>query len=316
MKLLFIADIHIKLGQKNVPIPWAINRFNMFVEQVSDMQNIADLVVLGGDIFDRFPTNMDEIALYFDLVSVFTKPTIIYSGNHEAMKRNTTFLSPLYETTKGFNPNVIILDDFETYMGIDFIPYNKLKEPYPDSLQSKIVCTHVRGEIAPHVKPEIDLNVFDRWDVVLAGDLHSYDNCQRNILYPGSPYTTSFHRSLVETGAILLDTDTLEHEWLTFDLPQLLKVTVGVDDPKPATTYHHTIYEIEGNLEELSRLEDSELIDKKIVKRSQDTLLILTPEMRIEEELKEYLFYIMQLPEDVVSTITEEFNNHSDKLEL
>lgn len=316
MKLLFIADIHIKLGQKNVPIPWAINRFNMFIEQVAEMQEQADLVVLGGDIFDRFPTNMDEIALYFDLVGVFTKPTIIYSGNHEALKRNTTFLSSLYRSTRGINQNVIIFDDFDTYMGIDFIPYNKLKESYPDKLQSNIVCTHVRGEIAPHVKPEIDLDVFNRWDIVLAGDLHSYDNCQRNILYPGSPYTTSFHRNIVETGAILLDTDTLAHEWLKFNLPQLLKVTVGVNDPKPASSFHHTIYEIEGNLEELSRLEDNDLIDKKLIKRNQESSLILTPEMKIEEELKEYLLYILQLPEDVISTIAAEFNNHSDKLDL
>lgn len=316
MNVLFIADIHIKLGQKGVPIPWAINRFNMFIDQVNEMQNSADLIVLGGDIFDRFPNNMSEISLYFNLVKIFKKPTVIYPGNHEALKRNTTFLSALHESTKWVNDNVLIFDDFETYMGIDFIPYNKLKEVYPDSLQSRILCTHVRGEIPPHVKPEIDLAKLDRWDIVLAGDLHSYDNCQRNILYPGSPYTTSFHRSLVKTGAILLNTDTLQHDWLEFNLPQLLKVTVGVSDPKPATSFHHTIYEIEGNLEELSRLEDSDLIDKKLVKRQQDSVLILQPDMAIEEELKEYLLYVVELPEDVITSITEEFNNHTDKLEL
>ena len=55
--------------------------------------------------------------------------------------------------------------------------------------------THVRGEIPPHVKPEVDLDMFEDFPVVFAGDLHAHSNTQRNIVYPGSPMTTSFHRS-------------------------------------------------------------------------------------------------------------------------
>jgi hypothetical protein len=174
----------------------------------------------------------------------------------------------------------------------------------------------VRGEIPPHVKPEVDLQLFDRWNLVLAGDLHSYENSQRNILYPGSPYTTSFHRNRVDTGAILLDTTTLKHSWLKFELPQLIKQTIGVHDPKPQTLFDHTIYEIEGDLHELGQLEDSDLIDKKVVKRAQETQLILDPELSLGEEVREYLTYILQLNEDAVAETLKEFYNYSDKLEL
>lgn len=317
MKLLFTADIHIKLGQKNVPIDWAKNRFNLFVEQFAEMQTKADFVVIGGDVFDRLPT-MDEVELYFDLVASLTKPAVIYSGNHEMVKKDTTFLTYLKRATNRLNSKVEVIDSFWclSNIGVDIIPYNMLKEfeKEPKEFQGQILCTHVRGDIPPHVKAEINLDLLNRWKIVLAGDLHSYENSQRNILYPGSPYTTSFHRNEVDTGAILLDLDSLEHQWLKFNLPQLIKKTVGVSDPKPQTTWHHTIYEIEGNLHELSQLEDSELIDKKVVKRAQETQLILDPNLTIAEEVREYLTYILTLPDETIQQVLEEYYNNADKL--
>lgn len=319
MKILFTADIHIKLGQKNVPIEWARNRFQMFIEQFDLMQDQADIVIIGGDIFDRLPT-MDEVELYFDFVSSLKKPSVIYSGNHEMLKKDTTFLSFLKRATHRLNKLVTVCDDYRSDLlggDIDIIPYNKLRDFEANyntlDFHGRVLCTHVRGDIPPHVKSEINLELLNRWQVVLAGDLHSYENSQRNILYPGSPYTTSFHRNRVETGCILLDLDTLEHAWLTFSLPQLIKRTVGVDDPKPLTTFDYTIYEIEGNLHELSQLEDSELIDKKVVKRAQETQLILDPELSLGDEVHEYLSYILELPAETIEQVLLEFYNYAEK---
>lgn len=320
MHLLFTADIHIKLGQKNVPVDWAKNRFQLFIDQLAEMQTKADIIIIGGDIFDRLPT-MDEVELYFDLVASFTKPTVIYSGNHEMVKKDTTFLTYLKKATHRQNKLVTICDDYRNdLLGglIDIIPYNKLRD-FQDNyatldFHGDILLTHVRGDIPPHVKSEINLDLLNRWKVVLAGDLHSYENSQRNILYPGSPYTTSFHRSEVRTGAILLDVTNLEHEWLGFNLPQLIKKTVGVHDPKPQTTWHHTVYEIEGNLLELSELADSDLIDKKVVKRAQETQLILDPNLSIAEEVREYLTYILEMPEATIQDVLQEYYNNADKL--
>lgn len=321
MKILFTADVHIKLGQKNVPVEWAKNRFQMFIDQFAIMQEQADLVIVGGDVFDRLPT-MDEVELYFDYVASFKKPTIIYPGNHEMLKKDTTFLTNLKKATNRLNPLVTICDEIRSDLlggDIDIIPYNHLKswaDNYQDyDFHSRILCTHVRGEIPPHVKPEVPLNLFQRWQVVLAGDLHSYENCQQNILYPGSPYTTSFHRAHVETGAILLDVDTLEHEWLQFKLPQLIRKTVGVGDPKPPTDFDHTIYQVEGDMQELGELEDSELIDRKVIKRETDAALILDPEMSLSEEVREYLTYILELPPNTVEAVLKEMQNYAEKFE-
>lgn len=318
MKLLFTADIHIKLGQKNVPVDWAKNRYEILMDQLWNLQERCDLFIVGGDIFDKLP-NMEELEIYFDFVASCQIPTIIYSGNHEAVKKNTTFLTSLKQVTSKINDQVMIVDDYWSKNGIDIIPYNKLKEWEKDpdntfvSLHNRILCTHVRGEIPPHVKPEVDLEIFSKWGLVLAGDLHSYVNSQRNILYPGSPVTTSFHRGHVDTGVLIVDTDTLEHTWEKIEVPQLIRKTVSAGDPMPATDYHHTIYEVEGDMSELSGVEDSVLIDKKVVKRDTDTALILDPEMTLYQEVEEYTRYILGLSDSSISKVLLEFTNHANK---
>lgn len=319
MRVLFTADIHIKLGQKNVPVDWAKNRYNLLWQALAKQQENADLFVIGGDIFDKLPS-MDELEVYFNLISHCNIPTIVYSGNHEAVKKSTTFMSNLARATNLISNkrNVIVIDDYYSDYGIEFVPYNKLKDfeqlnPWPEG--GDILCTHVRGNILPHVTAEVNLDIFNPWKVVLAGDLHSYENCQRNILYPGSPITTSFHRELVQTGVILLDTETLKHSWIQLELPQLLRKTVGTSDPKPATTYHHTIYQVEGDMKELGELEDSELIDKKIIKRSTEVQLMLDNEMSLVEEVKEYLTYILELPEQTINSALLEVQNQLDKIQ-
>jgi DNA repair exonuclease SbcCD nuclease subunit len=317
MKILFTADVHIKLGQKNVPVEWSRNRFHLFCKQFSEMQHEADLVIVGGDVFDRLPT-MDEVELYFDFVESFHKPTLIYPGNHEMLKKDSTFLTNLKKSTHRLNSLVTIIDEYYSDDTVDIIPYNKLKdyEKHGYSFSNRILCTHVRGEIPPHVKPEVDLDLFNRWNLVLAGDLHSYENSQRNILYPGSPYTTSFHRSRVDTGAIILDVDTLSHEWRKFDLPQLIKKTITAEEASTsanATDFDHTIYEVQGDMQELGELQDSELIATKVLKRDTDSALMLDAEMSLDQEVREYVTYILELPEPTVDKVLKEMQNHAEK---
>lgn len=318
MKILFTADIHIKLGQKNVPVPWAKNRYEKLISQLNAWQEDADMFIIGGDIFDKVP-NMEELEIYYDLVASCRIPTLIYPGNHESLKKDTTFFTYLKAVTHRLNSLVVVIDDYYTQEEFDIIPYNKLKEyeknPNILNFGYRTLFTHVRGEIPPHVKPEVDLSIFDRWKTVLAGDLHSYDNCQRNILYPGSPVTTSFHRSVVDTGVILFDSDTLGHEWIKLKLPQLIKQTIQAGDPMVATDYHHTIFEVTGDMAELANMEDNELIDKKVVKRDSDTALILDPQLSLAGEVKEYLTYILSLEESTIEACIQILNNNMDKID-
>jgi len=318
MKVMISADYHLKLNVKNIPNEWTINRFNKLFEQLHSLEKEVELHLILGDFFDRIPT-LEELELYYDFVSHANIETIIISGNHESLKKNTTFLSYLKNITSRLNPLVRIIDDFYTYKRIDFIPYNKLKEFEKGTkytFNNQILATHCRGGIEPYVRPEIDLSLFDKWQTVLAGDLHSYDNCQRNILYPGSPITTTFHRNRVETGVIIFNTEDHSHKFVSLDLPQLIRKTIQAGEPMLPTEFDHTVYEVEGDMAELAYIEDTSLLDKKVTKRSNDTALILNPEMSIEEEIMEYLSYILELPQETIEKVLSVYHDNIAKTNL
>lgn len=287
MKVLFSADWHIKLGQKNVPKEWQINRYKLFYDKIEGID--CDLHIVGGDIFDKLPS-LEELELFFEFIVNTKHETLLFDGNHEATKKGGTFLHKLEKAVSYMSKNTCkILTGITTIYDIDIIPYTDLKTFNFKDFTNDILCTHVRGEILPHVHPEIDLNNLERWKVVLAGDLHSHTNSQKNIIYPGSPMTISFHRNEVKNGVILLDTETLEWEWKVLNLPQLIRKTItNIEDMVP-TDYNHTVYELEGNISEISNIDrDNTILDKTIIKKYTESSLDLSNKS-LSEELDSYL---------------------------
>jgi len=310
--ILFTADWHIKLGQKNVPMPWACSRYELFFQQIEEAVEKHDikLHIIGGDLFDRVPS-MDELTLYFDFVKNTKVRTIIYDGNHEATRKNKTFFDNLIRVTNELNPLVEVIT--ETYHEDNWaiLPYADLhKKKSIENIDADYLFTHVRGEIPPHVTPEVDLERFDKYNLVFAGDLHAHENTQRNIVYPGSPMTTSFHRNEVKTGYLVID-ESFNWTWHEFALPQLIRKTVTSAEEMVQTEWHHTIYEVEGDVSDLSGVKNSDLLDKKVIRRKTEATLILDKEMTIEEELGEYLSYILELDEDKVKKIIGVFSDHA-----
>ena len=313
--ILFTADWHIKLGQKNVPMAWACSRYKMFFEQIEEAveKHGVTLHIIGGDLFDRVPS-MDELTLYFDLIKNTKVETVIYDGNHEATRKHRTFFDNLIKVTSQLNPLVTVITD--TYRSRDWaiLPYADLhKKNSIEDIDTEILFTHVRGEIPPHVVPEVDLERFDKFKTVYSGDLHAHENTQRNIVYPGSPMTTSFHRNIVKTGYLIID-NKYDWTWHQFDLPQLLRKTVESEEDMVQTDFHHTIYEIEGDVSDLSNIKNSELLDKKVIRRKTEATLVLDKEMSMEEELNEYLSYILELNDDKVKNILGVFSDYAKEV--
>ena len=311
MAILFTADLHIKVGQKNVPVEWAKNRYKLFIEQMVAAEGKADLHIMGGDIFDKLP-NMDELEIYFDMVRACTIRTLIYAGNHEATKKGKTFFTALKKATNAVNTLVTVIDEVYEEEGFIIVPYEfiHVKGIWDKLDKSKVLFSHIRGAIEPHVKPEINLDLIADFPVVYLGDLHSHSNCQRNLVYPGSPMVTSFHRHSVDTGYIIIDSDDLSSwTWHRFDLPQLIRKTVTDPSEMVPTSPDHTIYEIEGSVVDLVGVKNSELLDKKLVRRSTDTTLILDKDMTMAQELAEYFTYVLELPE---ASIEEALSTYHD----
>ena len=313
--ILFTADWHIKLGQKNVPMAWACARYRMFFEQIEDAVEKHDVTlhIIGGDLFDRVPS-MDELTLYFDFVKNTKVETIIYDGNHEATRKHKTFFDNLIKVTNQLNPLVTVITETHYQDNWCILPYADLhRKNSIEDIDAEVLFTHVRGEIPPHVVPEVELERFDKFKTVYSGDLHAHENTQRNIVYPGSPMTTSFHRNIVKTGYLVIDAN-MEWTWHELDLPQLIRKTVVSEDEMVQTDFHHTIYEIEGDVSDLSNIKNSELLDKKVIKRKTEATLVLDKEMSIEEELNEYLSYILELNEDKVKNILGVFSDYAKEV--
>lgn len=314
MKVLFTADLHIKVGQKNVPKEWQKSRYRMLFSELSKLKKDCDLVVLGGDIFDKVP-NIEELELYFELVNALKGvEVVIYDGNHEATRKGETFLWHLAQATQLINPDADILNGVTSIYGMDFIPYTELKSFNPKDFSNKVLFTHVRGEIKPHVKPEIPLDKLNRWDIVLAGDLHSHTNTQRNIVYPGSPVTTSFHRNRVETGVIIFDSNDLTWEFKVLNLPQLIRKTVQSEEDIVPTEFDHTIYEVVGDISELSDIDNS-LVDKKLVTKNTEVTLNLS-NLSILEEIGVYLKKVFGLEDRKIKEILGIYNDYIKESDL
>ena len=311
--ILFTADWHIKLGQKNVPLPWACSRYKLFFEKIYELEKEVKLHIIGGDLFDRVPS-MDELTLYFDFIKGVSVDTIIFDGNHEATRKHKTFFTNLKRVTEEINPKVKVIT--ETFYLHDWaiLPYADLhrKGSIEDIKGVDYLFTHVRGEIPPHVVPEVDLTRFDKFKTVFAGDLHAHENTQRNIVYPGSPMTTSFHRNVVKTGYLLIDDD-WSWTWHEFDLPQLIRKTVDNVEEMVQTDFHHTIYEIEGDVQDLAKVKNSELLDKKVIKREVEATLNLD-NLTIEEELVKYQTEILKI--EKTNDIVRVFNDYSKEFSM
>lgn len=241
------GDEHLYLRTRDVPSEWSLSRFESFLYHEPFEYDIR---VHMGDFFDTVPT-IKELAVFLKYANSVKKPTYMIDGNHEATKKGSTFLTEVRHmiTNKLFN----IVDEYCSIPNFaDFLPYRQLKEfaKTPDKFEAKnkILFTHVRGEIPPHVQPEIDLSLFDKWNKVFAGDLHDVKLSQRNIFYPGSPLSTSRSRSIPKAthGAFRIDTDTNEHTWYSFDdtFPHLLRIDIK-DVGKYDENYHNIVYEAE-----------------------------------------------------------------------
>lgn len=315
MKILFSADHHIKLGQKNVPKEWQKNRFLMLAERFNKIfiEHNCDLHIIGGDILDVANPSTEELELLFAFLQSMTHEGRIYTGNHEMLSKTISCLTHLRDAIKDSTNGRWRLLKNKRLEDWDVIDYTDLHKKTWEPAKSKLCFTHVRGSIPPHVQPEIDLNKFAEhgYKLVVAGDLHSYQNTQQindslTLLYPGSPLTTSFHRERTKNtnGCLIIDTETLEYEWIELgDLPQLIRKTVTINDELLPDPYDRVIYEVEGDVSELKKLKGSDLLDKKInTKVSKDAKLNLENKTTLEE-LALYLTDVQGLDKESIERL-------------
>ncbi|QGH45235.1 DNA repair exonuclease [Bacteriophage Eos] len=317
MRILFSADHHIKLGQKNVPKAWQTNRFLALADRLNEIfiESKCDLHIIGGDILDVADPSTEEIELLHAFLAKLPHQGIIYTGNHEMISKTISCLDHLaYAINKATNGHWKVVNEEYRSQAFDIISYSHLHSKKWAPAQSQLCFTHVRGEIPPHVTPEIDLSRFEEhgYSMVLAGDLHSQSNTQLingrvSLVYPGSPLTTSFHRSrTVNTnGAIVIETDNLLFEWHELgDLPQLIRKTIEAGEEMVPDSYDRVIYEVTGDVSQLKNIKGSDLLDKKLNNKVTKDAKLNLEDLPLVEEIALYLRDVQKLPEDVILRIS------------
>ena len=304
MKLLFIADLHIKLGQKKVPVDWQTQRFLSLFSEIQNATCVhgVDKVVIGGDLFDSPKPSVDELVLGVSLVNSLQSSVEIFTGNHECRGKKESILAVMQPILE---PHVVVIDYEYRSEEYDVIPYTHLHNEQWVAAKSKLLLTHVRGNIGGLVKSEIDLDRLKEWELVLAGDLHEHSMTQENIVYPGSPINTSFARTRSENehGYIVIDTETLEWDFHSFDLPQLIRKTVSSTSEIQKGDRDHIIYEVEGDSTTLSNIKDHELLDKKVNTEYESQAALDLRNLLYSEELAVYLKEVQGLDDEEIARL-------------
>lgn len=296
MKILSTADWHINFHKKKIPYEWQVNRFKLLFRKILELQNQVDIIVIAGDIFDREP-RIDELALFFTFCRFVTKPTIITSGNHEASTKGATFLSHLQGAVENFNIHVIVESKLITLEKQKFyiFPYNDVQlGKHPPIDKEAILITHIRGEVPPHIHPEYDFEILRPWKLVLLGDLHFRHKYKDfNIYYPGSPLNTTFDRNEFRQYGVNIFTinnlDDYSIDFIDLKLPKLIRRNIEAGEELVSDEYNHIIYEVTGDLESLSKVDNHELLDKKIAQKPTDSSTLDLTNLTVAEELLKYL---------------------------
>lgn len=308
-KILCSADWHINLHKKKVPYDWQVGRFREMFRKLIALEQRVDVHVIAGDIFDKKP-EPDEISLFLSYINSVTVPTLIIPGNHEATRKGETFFEHLTEKNAIKNPNVEVFtrNGRKTVGQTSFqlFPYGEMQtNNLPAYVEGDILVTHIRGEVPPHITPEYDFSNLSRWGLCLLGDLHfNHRYLDTNCYYPGSPLNTTFDRDDKREYGVdiyeVVDSHNYTREFYNLDLPKLLRRTIKAGDEMRPDSRHHVVYEVTGNIDQLSKIGRTDLLDKKVVEKPNEDVTLDLKNKTIYEELEIYLNHIKVADTDTV----------------
>jgi DNA repair exonuclease SbcCD nuclease subunit len=312
-KILSSADWHINLHKKKIPYEWQYARFKSLFSRLQALEKQCDVHVIAGDLFDRKP-EPDEVCLALSYLNAAAIPTLLIPGNHEATRKGETFLSHFTQDYAINNPLVYIATSNKRIelAGLSFMcfPYGSVQtNQLPEFNENDILVTHIRGEVPPHISAEFDFELLRPWKLVLLGDLHFRHKYQDyNIYYPGSPLNTTFDRDASrEYGVDIVDINSLDEYSVNFvdlQLPKLIRKTVKAGEPLVASDYNHVIYEVVGSIDQISKVERSDLLDKKLIEKPSSNATLDLKNKTLVQELE---LYLQQLKISDVDAIINEF---------
>ena len=315
-KILHSADWQINLHMKKVPIEWQEKRFKLMFQKLHQLEESCDIHIIAGDVFDRKP-EPDEICLFLSYINCVSIPTYIIPGNHEATKKGETFLEHFLEDAVITNPNVRLFTKNQRIKepnepGIQFWPYGEMQvDNLPEYHEGDILVAHIRGEVPPHITAEYDFEKIRKWGLILLGDIHfNHRYKDYGAYYSGSPINTHFDRDNNKEYGVnifnFIDSSNYSVEFIDLKLPKLIRKTIKSEEEMKPDSYDHVVYEVVGSIDDLSKIKNSELLDKKVSYEPSEEATLDLKNLSLTEELRKYLEYIKV--SDIEGTLNE-FND-------
>lgn len=300
MKILHVADIHIALHKKKIPYEWQYHRFQTLFDRLVDLEQETDVTVLAGDIFDKKP-EPDEICLFLSYVNRLKNVTLAIPGNHEASSKGKTFLKHFTEDNAISNENFILHTENTRVevqgQGFQLFPYGEMQtNQVPRYVEGDILVAHIRGEVPPHITAEFDFERLRQWKLCLLGDLHKNHKYKDfPFYYSGSPLNTTFDRNENNSyGVNIIDFNSIDDysvKFVDLKLPKLIRKTISAGEEMLSDDFNHVMYEVTGSLDNLSKIKNHELLDKKIAEKPSETSKLDLRNKNTREELELWLEY-------------------------
>lgn len=230
MKICILGDTHFGVRADSIEFHNFFKKFySEFFFPELESRNIDTIIQLG-DLFDRRKyIQFNTLALcreyFFNQLSKNDLTMYTLIGNHDIPYRNTLSVNAQSLLLNEYK-NIHIIQKFETKMFdgllIDFIPWiceDNQKDILSNIKQSQSsVCVghlEINGCSMGHSICEhgLDGNYFNKYDIVLSGHFHT-KSTKNNIIYTGTPYEMNWTDYCIEKGIYILDTETLEIEFI------------------------------------------------------------------------------------------------------
>lgn len=309
-KLIFTADWHIKTKFKDIPTEWLLFRYETFLTELENIRKENDVttLVIGGDIFDAFPTIFDLVMFQKLFYITNFDHYVLFPGNHELLNKHQSFYKYIH-AIYSLQPNVTFIYDEASYYGDWLIlPYPIVKN-YTDSLKNQKVMTHVRGPSpAGLYDAEVDFSMFESAKLVLSGDIHQFYKPLDNFWYPGPPMDTSTVRYGPENPryVLLVDGEDVSEIKLT-TVPRILKAVVTSEEYDrlkdiAAKSPHWIEFEVQiDNVKEFIDMQTDTKTKKVLVTESSNSLV--TDAKDIEHRIYDFLVNYLNISEEEAAKV-------------
>lgn len=229
-----ITDLHFGIRKGNEEFLKSQMRFikEQFIPELVNRQ--IKIIVFGGDLFEyRTHVNVKIANAVFDMfkndLSDFT--CYVLAGNHDIYYNNTVRVNSVRHL--GLLPNVTVIEDITPLQIGDkkflLVPWQTSDSNFIDFLSKSVdtydvcLCHYaIHGFLLNKSKVNVEEGIssdvfFTNFKLVISGHFHSRSSQSRNgskIVYMGSPWHLSRIDIGEEKGALVLDCDSLEYEFI------------------------------------------------------------------------------------------------------